>query len=289
MGVNPYHHSLAREYYIEMLYALQHAFATGEFEAFIDVYPALPYGIHFNDPGRVASEWPALFRGITAAMSFNADDFIPRFGIHWRDYYVTVNLYVSGGNDYLPNGNQTLELGLAPNQHTGTPKIFSMMLNTDGRLNLFYLSRLENPTLEEQMLPLVSLFSTWVHCPAARTYWFLFLFDDWLSLPTEEEIIAGAKKFLAIEYLPPASEWGLYRLDDGTYTTFNPPTGGGYPMSAGIIETPSQGDFTVRVFFYDDWFMLTVYRMTDFNFLILYEDDGTPYARLLSEQVVPLS
>ena len=45
---------------------------------------------------------------------------------------------------------------------------------------------------------------------------------------------------------------------------------------------------TMRVFIYEDFFMLVVAQIIDFNFLVLYDDDGTPYARLLSERAVDL-
>ena len=52
-----------------------------------------------------------------------------------------------------------------------------------------------------------------------------------------------------------------------------------------ILDTPIEGDITLRAFTYPSHFLFIAWQMIDYNFLILYDDDGVPYARLLSERV----
>ena len=112
-------------------------------------------------------------------------------------------------------------------------------------------------------------------------------------------MIAGAKKYLGIENFKPAyfhrhgtapeqeRSFLIWLFEDGTYGI--PGMGLYAPTTSRVIlNTPSEGDLTVRVFFYANEFWLDIHYIIDFNFLVLYNDDGTPYARLLSEQTVPL-
>ena len=292
-----------REDYIEMLYALQHAFATGEFEAFVEAFPGLAEEGR-GMPGPAVNEWPALLEGVTAEMFFDAEDVLsdPEWPDRWA-HLVTVQLYVSGGNVHLPDGRQTLELSLIPNRDTdNTPSIICMMRTTDGQQWYLFSGLPENPTIEDKTLSVTAwMVGTWAELPIDRIMIFIRIFeneDGWGYSHTEEEMIAGAKKYLGIEDFSPiyshrdgtapeGERSHRVRLtDDGRYEI----PGHGFqpsPFNLVILDTPSQGDLTVRVFFFANEFMLELSRITDFNFLILYNDDGTPYARLLSEQAVP--
>jgi len=121
-----------REGYIEMLYALQRAFVTGEFEAFIEAYPGWDEAGR-GMPGPAVNEWPALLEGVTAMITFDEEDVADVDPDAWLAGRVTVQLYVSGGNQHLPSGRQTLELRLIRNRDTNTPSIYRMELTTDGR------------------------------------------------------------------------------------------------------------------------------------------------------------
>ncbi|MCL2856845.1 MAG: hypothetical protein FWE19_03865 [Oscillospiraceae bacterium] len=290
------------EDYIEMLYALQHAFATGEFEAFVESYPGV-VGEGWGAVGPAINEWPTLLEGVTSKMSFCTEDFADRnWSTHSRTWcnVVTVQLYVSNGNRYLPSGKQTLELGIGLNWGSNTPSIWRMKLTTDGR------GSPGTTHFESQILSLVTRLTWLGWTPLEATIMFLDVFEgegrDNQGF-TYDEIVVGAKKYLGIENFSMAglytwSDWndenmpeGIFwerveRLNNGRYLIlgigFDAPS-----KSMLILDTPSQGNITVRVFTYANHFMLAVDHITDFNLLILHDDDGTPYAQLLSDQPVP--
>ncbi|MCL2856846.1 MAG: hypothetical protein FWE19_03870 [Oscillospiraceae bacterium] len=276
--------------YIEMLDALQHAFATGEFRTFVDTHPAPDDEWSFSGHGQILTEWPALLEGITAEMSYGN----VMLNIPGTDTLrtLTVELYVTGGNSYLPSGEQTLELAFFRNWETHTnAAVHSMMLNTDGRQSGLWI-RPEMRTFEEQMLQ-VGLSLAWGELPVERTILFLSAIADerrWVF--TEEEIIEGARRHFDIEDLPPASEWenryAVEQREDGRFVQRHTPSQLPPRRSVVILDAPSQGDLTVRAFVYADDFLLSIREVVDYNFLVLHDDDGTPYARLLSEQPVEL-
>ena len=246
-------------------------------------------------PGPVVNEWPALLEGVTAQMSFDADEAFPEPEITTWGNTVTVQLYVSGGNIHLPDGEQTLRLNLVPNGET--PSILSMMLNTDGQ-QWPWRGMPEAPTIEDKLFDLTARMVGWARLPIERTIIFIQVFEGEIVV-SEDEMIASAEKYLGIESFSPSYwHWDgtapegershFVRLnDDGKYEIlgmgFHPPA-----FSTAILDAPSQGDLTVRVFIYANYFRFEVASITDFNFLVLYNDDGTPYARLLSEQAVDL-
>ena len=220
---------------------------------------------------------------------------------------MTVQLYVSGGNRHLPDGEQTLMLWLWANEATNTPSIFGMTLTTDGRGWGLSEGWPENPTLEDKLhLVTISMMSSIAGSGLVidRTYAFLTALDRDRFSFTEEEMIEGARRFLGVEDFSPtdyaffgeryhgsfldAIEEGrsvIVWYEDGGYGW---PGGcvGGPPFNRLILPTPSQGDVTVRVFVYANYFYLELLRMYDFSFLRLYDEDGTPYAQLLSGQPV---
>jgi len=288
------------EDYIKMMYALQHAFATGEFGAFIEAYPGpIDGGI---GTGPFVNEWPALLEGVTAEMTFSEEDVANNRFDDWGLRPIAIELYVSGGNIHLPSGKQTLELKLSNNRETGnTPSIVEMVLTTDGRDFFSWRWRdiLEEPTLEEQLLLIVGRLE-WQAGPLGYTITFLNVFEneeDWGEF-TYDEIVAGAKKFLGLVGFSPTDVylWGeseqqlgrselVYRHNDRYGIV-----GMGIkspPRSMLVLDTPNEGDITVRAFAYENHFLFAVREVIDYNFLILQGDDGTPYARLLSEQTVP--
>jgi len=302
--------SLIREDFIEMLYALQHAFATGEFEAFIEAYPGWAEEGR-GMPGAAVNEWPALLEGVAAVMIFDEEDVDFDLDAWIAAARVTVRLYVSGGNRHLPNGEQTLEFSLVHNRDTNAPSIYRMILNTDGRgWWPFSEGWPENRTFEDRVLDVTRLMMSNVAGSGLaidKTMGFLRAFEsDELTgeIPfTEEQMIEGARRFLGIEDFLPAD----YRFNSeednetlgrareegrstavwyegGVYLT---PGMGFYapPLSVLILPTPSQGDMTVRVFVHANDFDFEVREIIDFNYQRLYDDDGTPYARLLSEQL----
>ena len=306
---------VTREDYIEMLYALQYAFATGEFEAFIEAYPG-PVDDGLGMPGPAANEWPALLEDVTAEMHFDVDEFDPWFD---SGYHVTVQLDVSGGNLYLPSGRQTLRLLLGVNhENNKSPAVLSMMLNTDGRRVFSGWDLPEVLSFEDRIFAATNHLA-WASQPIERTIGFLNIFEGtierspaiyggdiyWSSFQTphigytEEEIIAGARRYLGIENFAPADSYLWGQNPDGPSETVWINTYGNYEIAAIgifpptrsvlILETPSQGDLTVRAFVYTNEFLLVVDHIIDYNFLILHGDDGTPYAQLLSEQAVPLA
>ena len=136
-----------REDYIAMLYALQQAFAIGEFEAFIEAYPGWAEEGR-GMPGPAVNEWPALLYGVTADMTWG-EEYVEIDPDAWVSRAV-VQLYVNEGNRHLPSGRQTFELRFVINEEANAPSIFSMMLNTDGR-QLSRFRRLENPHFEDQI------------------------------------------------------------------------------------------------------------------------------------------
>ena len=300
--------SLTREDYIAMLYALQDAFATGDFEAFIEAYPG--WDEEGRDmPGPAVNEWPALLEGVTAVMTFDEEDF--DFDPNARSNVATVQLYVSGGNRHLPNGEQTLLLNLIRNRDTNTPSIYVMMLNTDGRQMLRFDGRgwlwPQPPSFYDQVEEL----TMWMVSVARsgltidRVVLFIDVFGGRIGgdgSHTEEEMIEGARRFLGVENFAPmdyafigwdAGDFQAAReegrstsvwYEDGRF--FNP--GRGFyppPLSVIILDTPTEGDMTARAFIYANWLFFEVERIIDFNFLVMYDEDGVPYARLLSEQL----
>ena len=305
-----------REDYIEMLYALQYAFATGELEAFIEAYPG-PAEEGLGAPGPAVNEWPALLEGVTAQMSFDADEFDPWFDMA---YHVTVHLDVSGGNNYLPSGSQTLRLLLGVNhENDKSPAVLSMILNTDGR-RIFsnWWDFPEVPSFEDRVFAVTNHLA-WASLPIERTIGFLNIFEGtvergsdihghggyiiyWGNFRgphngyTEEEIIAGARKYLGIENFSPADSYLWGQNPDGpsetvwinSYDNYEIAAIGIFPppRSLLILDNPSQGDLTVRAFVYANEFLLVVDHIIDYNFLILQRDDGTPFVQLLSEQTV---
>ena len=311
-----------KEGYIEMLEALQHAFATGELQAFIEAYPAPVSLVDLGHPGPEANEWPALLDGLTAEMSFDPEDIadIYEAPFYWRNT-MTAYLYVSGGNIHLPDGAQTLRLRLGPNwQADNTPAIISMMLDTDGRQAYVVFS--ESPTFEEKALSIADRI-TWSDMSIFRTILFLGAFESEGGHPWErfssDEIAAGASRYLGVEDFSPLDYWvtlvgedgpDVIRgedgepliAEDGHYiwplaspvgeTHFEIIHSAGYlsnlPTSVVILDTPSQGDLTVRKFSYADNFRFVVDEITDINFLVLHEDCGAPYVQLLSVQTVAI-
>jgi len=280
-----------------MLYALQRAFVTGEFEAFIETYPGWDEEGR-ELPGPAVNEWPALLEGVTAVMTFDEADVV--ITENRRDF-VTVQLYVSGGNRHLPNGRQTLELNIARNRETGEPSIFTMMLNTDGQRILFDGSGWPwpvPPSLEHQVeeVTVWMMSMGWRGLTIDRVVFFLDIFAGRTGgdgSHTEEEMIEGARRFLGVEdfspadYFPEEGRSGLVWYEDGRYFI---PGQGFYspPISVVVLAAPTQGDMTVRGFVYANWFFFELEQIIDFNYLVLYDEDGTPYARLLSEQTVDL-
>ena len=299
------HDSPTREDYIEMLNALQHAFATGEFEAFIAAYPGWDEEGR-EMPGPAVNEWPALLEGVTAAMTFDEEDVVIDSGVNaWTAGRLTVQLYVSGGNRHLPDGEQVLRLDLIRNRDSNTPSIYGMMLITDRCTRAM---RGGVPLFEHQILGVAELLTA-SGMPLYRTMIFLDAFEgggpfDW-GLFTYDEVVAGANKYLGFEDFSPADSYlwtsenehmGALRepvwtfQGEGVY--YEVGTMIGYflmpPRSVFILDAPSHGDLTARVFIYADYFLFVVDRAYDFNFLILHDEDGTPYAKLLSEQEVNL-
>jgi len=294
--------------YVEMLEALNLAFATGEYQEFIDAFPG-PVKEALGLPGPVVNEWASLLEGVTAEMSYNTEEFIPSIDM---GYYMKIHLNVQDGNTHLPNGTQTVNLHLRDNwEADNRPAILSMMLNTDGRQIFSRFGMQEIPSFEDKIF-IVTGALAWANMPIERTINFLTVFEgefrwggsgykDWSSFRgepyTEDEIIAGAKKYLGMDYSPVGAY--LWRADapegertefvwideDGQYSIV--PIGI-FPKSRSLIilDTPSEGDLTVRAFTYADYFLLEIEKIEDYNFLIKQNDDGTQYAQLLSVQTV---
>ena len=137
--------ALTIEDYIAVLEDLRHAFATGEYQEFVNAYP-----LFFQTDGY----WPLLLEGVTAEMSFNADEII--FEEYGWISPLTVHVNVSNGNRHLPSGEQTLKLLLSHiSEHQRNIALFGMVLNTDGRI-FWPPSTSENPTLEDQVMLVTS-------------------------------------------------------------------------------------------------------------------------------------
>ena len=302
-----------REDYIAMLETLAHAFATGELEGFIETYPGWAEEGR-GMPGPAVNEWPALLEGVTAEMTWDNEEVLAINPDGRFVNRVTVQLYVSGGNRHLPDGEQALLLELGGNPETNTPAINRMMLVTDGRgWWPFSESWPENPTFEDRVLDVTRLMMSNIAGSGLaidKTMGFLRAFEsDELTgeIPfTEEQMIEGARRFLGLENFSPAdyrfnsedTDETLERAQEEGRSTAVWYEGGVYltpgmgfyspPLSTLILPTPSQGDMTVRVFVHANDFDFEVHAIIDFNYQRLYDADGIPYARLLSEQTVDL-
>jgi len=220
-------------------------------------------------------------------MTWDEDDF--DFDPNASSNVATVQLYVSGGNRHLPNGNQVLSLVLTRNtphsEELNAPSIWMMWLITDGRRSLFDAPS-EEPTIENRVSRVTRTMVSWAELPIERVMVFRGEFEG-VHLASEEEVTEAARRYLGIDNLePPHLPTGfVLRTEDGKYGIgdrgFDPP-----PFSTLILDTPTEGDITVRVFVFANWFYFELERMVDFNFLVLHGDDDKPYARLLSEQLL---
>jgi len=111
-------------------------------------------------------------------------------------------------------------------------------------------------------------------------------------------MILGAEKYLGLvnfspsetyawtlENTPPNTIICLVEYVEGRYRIIELGFGGIH-ASLLILDSPSQGDLTVRVFHYANIFRFEVSKIVDYNFRILHNVDGTPYAQLLSVQTL---
>ena len=294
-----------KENYIEILESLKNAFATGEYQMFLDQYPC-PYIEGLGGIGPEANEWAPLLTGVTADMSYDPEQFsLNNNSLQCR---VTFSLNVVNGNKYLPNGHQTirLHLGYGGIESKKTALyIYNMMLNTDGQQEFNSGNvRNPNPSLEEQVYCITEIMAKYADTSLARTIRFLDVFEGdstsqyYDGAHTEEQIIAGAKKYLGLDYSPArAILWfddskdrqhrEIVEFRNGKYNI----VGMGLPpivRSLLILDAPSQGDLTCRVFTYKDGFLLAVAYIEDYNFLVLHEEDNTPYIQLLNVETVEL-
>ena len=293
--------------YVEVLEALKEAFAAGKYQAFVEQYPPDLNRVEYI--GDEFTAWPKLLKGVTAVMTYDIGDFT------FHDYSGaltsstgTVSLQVTNGNKHLPSGEQKVQLHLEFCNGLGdVPRgvaLYGMMLKTDGRK--FYAWRFfGSPTLEEQihyvttrMYVYTGHFSTakpgdWMTLPTIMTFLEAFEHradtyvneDEYVASYTEAEIIAGAKKYLGIDNYVPSGLSELVVLRDGKYEW----GGIGFllpPFLLRILDTPTAGDLTCRVFVCADYFGLEIAKMIDYNFLILKNPDNTEYAQLLSVSII---
>jgi len=268
--------------YIEVLEALKEAFATGEYQAFLDKYRR-DQEFALGDFGdRKSNEWPDLLKGVTAEMTYHAGDFVFHEGYCFQG---NVSLDVENGNTHLPSGKQTVFVRIMQTENfvKNNLMLYSMSLNTDGRKEAS-----QNPF--EELIRKLSLHMVLDHSPLLKLLSYFCILDPTnFSGCTENEIIAGAKKYLGIEYalddlIEDRKDYRVayYERDGVTMYGYPGMCGPNYAASTLILDTPTEGDITCRAFIYANNFLLDIAETRDYNFLVLHEPDGTPYAQLLS-------
>jgi len=272
--------------YVEVLEALKDAFATGEYQAFVGKYPR-DRDFAMGDFGDCKSnEWPALLEGLTAEMTYDIDDF------NFLESYCfagNVTVEVANGNTHLPSGRQIIFVRIMQTENFAKNNLmlYSMSFNTDGR------EEASQSQLEEQIRYLSFCFVV-DHSPLLKLLSYFSVLDPTnFSDFTEAEIIAGAKKYLGIDYalenlIEDRKDYRIAYYDRNGVTMYGYPgmCGPNYRASTLILNTPTQGDITCRAFIYANSFLLDIAETSDYNFLILHEPDGTPYAQLLSVTTV---
>jgi len=274
-----------KEDFIAVLEALKEAFATGEYRAFAERYTE-PTVVSHIDWDTEPNDWASLLAGVVAEMSYRPQELnISDLSECW----LQASLKVRNGNSYLPSGNQTVNLRLTENSD-GAPVLYSIMLITDGRITNAY-----NPpfsSMEDKLRYLTDCMYICARTPLPRTMFFLGIFEDFSEGYTKDEIIAGAKKYLGLnDYVPSEDEISeIVKFRNGKYVW----GGTGFAdfdvyFSVLILKKPSQGDITCRAFTYADSFLLKISETTEYNFRILEEPGGAPYAKLLSVQTEELA
>ena len=278
--------------YVEVLEALKEAFATGEYQAFVERYP--PNLDKVEHVGDEHTAWPFLLDGVTADMTYSMDDF------EFYDYSGkmsssagTVSLQVKNGNVHLPSGRQTVWLQLEFCNGLGDGQrgvaLYSMALNTDGRWAEFATDEL----IEHQIYLLAGDLAVFAHTPLMQSICFLNEFDPNDKGYTAEEIIAAAKKYLGVDYT--LAEIEKDREGDAMLS-YDKHTPDRYSIEEGCILGPivrvkllganKENNLTCRAFIYANWFLLEIKEIKDYTFRILKNPDGAEYAQLLSVTTV---
>ena len=277
----------SKEDYNEIIDALQRAFSTGEYQSFNEKYTYPTYAMGLGQ-GQVLNEWPTSLVGVIAKMDYDLTNAV--FNSETTSCSIKVALKVLSGNNNIPIGNQTMQINieLASDGNEQAIALRSMMLTTDGQI---YAGE-ENgySPFEKQVLRVTEEMEYIASKPLSRIMSFIDIFEHNLldansnvQFYTTDEIIAGAKKYLGIDFsiagYPHDEE--IVGFEDGKYYAL----GFGPPMryfSTCILDEPTEGDVTCRVFVYTDEFLLIVSEIKDYNYLILLDENGSPYAKLLS-------